>query len=183
MLRKILLWFKYRTIKFKFIGKNSNYKGFFSTFIKPENIYIGNNVWLGKNIEIDATGGVSIGDSSILAQNICIMTRTHNYNSDDLEALPFDNIMLISSVIIEEYVWIGRNVSILPGVRIGKGAVIGAFSVVSKDVPDYAVVVGNPAKVVKYRNKERFELLENEKSFVYTKYKHNKINREKNAKQ
>ena len=68
----------------------------------------------------------------------------------------------------------------MPGVTIGKGAVIGAGAVVAKDVPDYAVVVGNPAKIVKYRNKDIFEKLYNEKEpFVYAKLGHKKKVRQK----
>lgn len=54
-------------------------------------------------------------------------------------------------VIISDDVWIGARVTILPGVHIGKGAIIGAGAVVTKDVPEYAVVGGNPAKIIKYR--------------------------------
>lgn len=55
------------------------------------------------------------------------------------------------NVVIKNDVWIGLNSTILEGVTIGNGAIIGACSVVSKDVPDYAVVVGNPAKIIRYR--------------------------------
>lgn len=54
------------------------------------------------------------------------------------------------------YIWIGVNVTILPGVTIGENAVVGAGAVVTKDVPDNAVVVGNPARVIKYLDKEKF---------------------------
>ena len=54
-------------------------------------------------------------------------------------------------VYIEDDVWIGGNVTILPGIRIGCGAIIGAGAIVTKDVPGYAIVGGNPAKVIKYR--------------------------------
>jgi len=66
-------------------------------------------------------------------------------------------------------------VIILPGVTIGRGAVVGAGAVVSKDIPDYAVAVGNPAKVVKFRDRERFEtLLQEQEPFVYNKFGHKK---------
>ena len=81
-----------------------------------------------------------------------------------------------SKVHIMDYVWIGRRAIVLPGVIIGKGAIVGAGTVVSKNVPDYAVVVGNPAIVVKYRNLEKFEsLLSEDDPFVYSKLGHGKL--------
>jgi acetyltransferase-like isoleucine patch superfamily enzyme len=78
-------------------------------------------------------------------------------------------------ITIGDNVWIGRMVVILPGVTIGKGAIIGAGAVVSKDIPDYAIAVGNPAKVVKYRNQDKFDELYNEsEAFVYQKFGHKK---------
>ena len=59
-------------------------------------------------------------------------------------------------ITIKDFVWLGANVTIVPGITIGEGAVVGAGSVVTKDVPDCAVVGGNPAKILKYRNKEKF---------------------------
>ena len=84
--------------------------------------------------------------------------------------------MITANVIIGDYVWIGRRVIVLPGVQIGKGAVVGAGSIVSKDIPDYAVAVGNPAKVVKYRDSIVFEDLFNKNdSFVYDVFGHTKV--------
>lgn len=68
-------------------------------------------------------------------------------------------------VIIKDFVWCGANVTITPGVTIGEGAIIGAGSVVTKDVPDYAIVGGNPAKIIKYRNIELFKKLRDEKKW------------------
>lgn len=176
MIRKIILYFKFRNLKFKSEGLNCNYKGFFSIFKSPQNIVLGNNVYLGKNTEIDASGGVSIGNGVIFGPEVCIYTRTHNFDSDDLGALPFDNKFIVAPVDIKDYVWIGRRVIVLPGVTIGKAAIIGAGAVVSKDVPDYAVVVGNPAKVVKFRNIKLVEnLLLEQNPFVYSKFGHKKV--------
>ena len=58
-------------------------------------------------------------------------------------------------VVIGNDVWIGSRVTILPGVHIGNGVIIGAGAVVSKDIPDYAIVGGNPARILKYRNKNK----------------------------
>ena len=175
MLIKFLQGIKYRNFKIKREGSDCSYKLLSSTFSYPENLILGNNVYLGKGTEIDAAGGVEIGDGVIFAPEVCVYSRTHNFNSSDLSALPFDNRMLTTKVKINDYVWIGRRVIILPGVTIGKAAVIGAGAVVSKDVPDYAVVVGNPARVVKYRNQTTVNnILLNDSPFVYKKFGHKK---------
>ena len=88
------------------------------------------------------------------------MTRNHNYDGKDLKSIPYDDVYINKPVIIKKNVWIGSNVLILPGVTIGEGAVIGMGAVLTKDVPDYAIVGGNPAKVLKYRNKETYQKLE-----------------------
>jgi len=184
MFRKILLYFKYRNFKFKSEGTNCFYKGFSSVFMSPEKITLGNNVYLGKGTEIDAAGGVTIGNGVIFGPEVCLYSRTHNFDSEDLAALPYDNKFVVAPIKVKDYVWIGRRVLILPGVTIGKAAIIGAGAVVSKDVPDYAVVVGNPAEVVRYRNVATVERLLLESSpFVYEKFGHNKILIEKQPKQ
>jgi acetyltransferase-like isoleucine patch superfamily enzyme len=172
---KIMQYLKYKNIKFKSVGKNCNFKSLRSTFSKSHKITIGDNVWIGPNADFDGGGSIVIGNGVIIAPEVCIYSRTHNFNSDDLKALPFDNVMLTAPVVVKDYVWIGRRVIILPGVTIGKGAIIGAGAVVSKDIPDYAIAVGNPAKVVKYRNQDKFDELYNEsEAFVYQKFGHKK---------
>jgi serine acetyltransferase len=76
--------------------------------------------------------------------------------------LPYDHIYKVKDVAIGENVWIGADVSIMPGVTIGEGAVIAACSCVSKDVPPLAVVGGNPIKIIKYRDAERYNSLKRE---------------------
>lgn len=73
---------------------------------------------------------------------------------------------------IGKNVWIGANCTILPGVNIGEGAVVAASSVVSKSVPDFAVVAGNPAKIVKYRDIERYNNNKSNKA-IYLNLKRN----------
>lgn len=180
LLKKILSFFfeyRFRRVKFKLIGKNVVfYDPSRSNFSYPENIVIGDNTNIGPNADFDGAGGISIGKGVIFAPYTCIYSRTHNFDSRHLKALPYDDICWIAKVIIKDYVWIGRNVIILPGVTIGRGAVIGAGAVVSKDVPDYGIAVGNPAAVIKYRDSVIFEALAAEEvPFVYEKLGHRKI--------
>jgi acetyltransferase-like isoleucine patch superfamily enzyme len=174
-IEKIIVLIRYRKVVFKKVGEKSVFKRWNNSFIRPENIIIGNDVHLGPNAYLDATGNIEIGNGVIFGPHVTIYTRSHNYDSECLEALPFDQKMVVAPVIINEFVWVGTKVIILPGVTIGKGAVIAASAVVTKDVPEYAVVGGNPAKVLKYRNKDRFEELVNSQNpFVYNKKGHAK---------
>lgn len=87
---------------------------------------------------------------------IILMGGNHNHNSDWIAAYPFESRIKTSynpkgDTIIGNYVWIGMDAMFMPGVKIGDGAIIGARSVVTKDVDPYRVVCGNPAKEVKNR--------------------------------
>lgn len=141
------------------------------TVTSPQNVEIGSNVWIGKNLYAAGEGGISIGSGCILSRNIEILTSNHNYNSDDLMMIPYDARMVYKPVKIGENVWIGSRVMILPGVTIGEGSVIGAGAVVVKDIPNCAVVEGNPAYVIKYRNVEKYnELKSNNKIYLDIEY-------------
>ena len=79
------------------------------------------------------------------------------------------------NVIIEEDVWIGSNAVILSGVRIGRGGVVAAGSIVTKNVPRYSIVAGNPAKVIKYRfDEETIRKLESSEWWHWSRYKNNR---------
>ena len=125
----------------------------------PQNISIGDNVSIQRDCNMSANGNISIGNGVIISHCVDIFTGEHNYNSKDLKYLPFDERYNCEQVIVEDYVWIGSHVIIMPGVRIGEGAIIGAGSIVTKDVPPKAVAAGNPAKVISYRDETRYEYL------------------------
>lgn len=175
-IKGLLVTYKFRRTRLKFEGKNVKYKYLSSTYVSTELLIIEDNVFIGPNAHIDATGGVTIKTGCILAPFVTIYSRTHNYDSADLRGLPFDNRLLCYPVTVGEYTWIGRGAIIMPGVTIGKGCVIGANTVITKDIPDYAVVVGNPGTVVKFRRKDIFDsLLRENKPFVYERFGHKKI--------
>lgn len=129
----------------------------------PHNMTIGDNVWIGNNFYAKAEGKIIIKSGCIISRYCEIWTSNHNYDSNDLQMIPYDRRFILKPVEINENVWIGSKVIILPGVSIGEGAVVGAGSVVTKDIPKYAVVGGNPAKVLKYRNEKKYEELKKEK--------------------
>ena len=110
---------------------------------------IGKNVFINSGLLAMARGGITIEDEARIAANVQLITNNHD--PYDLDILPCKPILICKSA------WIGAGATILPGVRVGKHAVVGAAAVVTKDVPDYAVAVGNPAKVVKMLEKEKFQ--------------------------
>ena len=129
----------------------------------PNKLSIGSNTWLGEKFFAKCEGGVTIGSGVIISRGVEIWTANHNYDSEDLQSLPYDRRFILKPVNIGNNVWIGSRVTIVPGVSIGEGAVIGAGAVVTHDIPPLAVAGGNPAKVIKYRNQEVYEKLKSEK--------------------
>lgn len=114
-----------------------------------DSIKIGNYSGIGKNSIIGAF--TEIGDFVMMGEACHIYTRNHKIDRLDIPMCRqgFDEY---KPVIISDDVWIGARVTILPGAKIGKGAVIGAGGVVAGEIPDYAVAGGVPARVIKYRN-------------------------------
>lgn len=135
---------------------------------KPENLQLGSHVYIGPNAWISTYGNVQIMDGTIIGPRLKIYTGNHNYDSEKL--LPYDEITIAKNVTIKENVWIGGDVTILPGVTIEEGAIVAASSVVTKDIPRGAVIGGNPAKILKYRDLEKYDRLK-EEGKIYLKEK------------
>ncbi len=119
------------------------------SLVAAGNLRIGRNVFIGPNFLGMCRGGITIEDNVQIAGNTSILSNNHD--------LYHREILLCKPVLICEGAWIGANVTILPGIRIGRHAVIGAGSVVTHDVGDYQVAVGNPARAIKELDPERFE--------------------------
>jgi maltose O-acetyltransferase len=100
---------------------------------------------LGPGCHISGNGLVTVGQHVMMGYQCMIVTQNHKYLAEG-----YDDVE-IGNVLIDDYAWLGHRVIVLPGVRIGKHAIIGAGSVVTKDVPDYAIAAGNPAIVRKMR--------------------------------
>lgn len=160
-----------RKNNFKSLGKNIEINST-NKFLSPENISIGDNVYIGPDGMYIGHGGIEINSGTIIAHNVEITTRNHNYDGPNLKSIPYDNEYVYKKVIIGENVWIGSHVKITPGVIIGEGSVIGMGSVVTKEVPVCAVVAGNPAKIIKYRDIDKYNFLK-EKNKIYLKEKKN----------
>lgn len=116
-------------------------------------LIIGKNCEMGDNVHIVAHEKVVIGDNCLMASKIFISDTNHgNYageNQSSPNTPPNDRNLITKPVSIGNNVWIGENVCILPGVRVGSGCIIGANSVVNRDVPTDCIAVGAPARIVK----------------------------------
>lgn len=121
-------------------------------FRSPYRIEIGLYTTINRDCVIDGRGGCIIGDNVDIAQEVNIWTEQHDYNN------PFYETEL-KPVVIEDYVWIASRATILPGVKIGRGAVVAAGAIVTKDVPPLSVVAGVPARIIgKRENTMRYKL-------------------------
>lgn len=143
------------------VGANSVIKGQLLIFAHAGQIEIGQDCYLGERTYIWSADSIKIGDRVLISHNVNI----HDTNSHSMDSVlrhqhfikimsqghPVVNDVDIKSknIVIEDDVWIGFNSTILKGVRIGKGSIIAACSVVTKDVPEFSIVAGNPAKVIK----------------------------------
>ena len=114
-------------------------------------LVVGSNTYIGENNNIRASGGkIIIGNNCLISQNVSIIASNHSIRKEEL-LIKQGWVEKNNGVIIGDDVWIGANSVIVPGVKIGTGAVIGSGSIIVKDVPEYAIVVGNPGKIIKYR--------------------------------
>ncbi len=114
-----------------------------------EKLVIGKNSYINTNLLAMARGGITIGDNVQIAANVQLISNNHD---------PYYRAVLTCRpIVIKEGAWIGAGATILPGVTIGRYAIVGASSLVTHDVGDYEVAVGIPAKVIKTLDAERFQ--------------------------
>lgn len=136
-----------------YIKKDSSlcaWNGFNGMHFSPS-ITIGADCGIGERAHITAINSITIGDGVLLGKGVTISDNSHgNTTAADIEIQPRKR-MLVSkgAVVIENNVWIGDKATILAGVTIGEGSIVGANAVVVNDVPAHVVVAGNPAKIVK----------------------------------
>lgn len=186
------LFFLFNKIIFKEFGKKSviisslKVEGYDKIEI-GENVYVGYKSWIaavpinsgecelkigsgsriGNFNHIYATESIIIGENVLTADHVYISDNLHNYN-DILVPILKQSIKQIETVNIGDGTWLGENVCVL-GVKIGKNCVVGANSVVTKDIPDYSVAVGAPAKIIKRYCLENKEWLKTDKDGNFIK--------------
>ena len=112
-------------------------------------IRMGENCYVGPNAVLFGAGEIHMGDHVLVSPGVVIASHQHSFGERDRPMA--QQPIRFAPVVIEDDVWIGANATVLPGVRIGEGAVVGAGAVVTGDVPPGAVVMGIPARVVRER--------------------------------
>ena len=164
---RLFAWFN--SYAFGAFGKH-NYL-FDLELLNPQNIFLGSNLWISKTRLASSKGGkliignhVAIGrfsqiyalqsiiieDGVLMAENTLISDNTHTF-TDITTPVRDQDIKPLGNVVIGSGTWIGRNV-VVNGCKIGRKCIIGAYTFLKKDIPDYCVVVGNPARIVKRYN-------------------------------
>jgi acetyltransferase-like isoleucine patch superfamily enzyme len=121
---------------------------FFKCVLRDARLTIGDHVFIGTGSELDVANSVSIGDHTLIAPGVFI--TDHGHNTDRAHRLD-EQGSYTAAVVVGSDVWLGTRAVILPGVRIGNGAVVGAGSVVTTEVPPYAIVAGVPARQIGVR--------------------------------
>ena len=126
---------------------------------------LGDDIQINDAVHIAAINSVTIGNRVLIASKVFISDHNHGfYGKGNIHTSPsippVKRVLSSEPVIIGDDVWIGEFVAILPGVTIGKGAVIGTMSVVTKDIPKYSIAVGSPAKVIKIYDFEKKDIIE-----------------------
>jgi acetyltransferase-like isoleucine patch superfamily enzyme len=114
-------------------------------FVTGRLFSIGENSVINRNCKLDGRGGLTIGANTSISPECAILTLTHEVNDPGFAAK-------VGPVTIGDRVWLGTRALVLPGVRIGDGAVVGAGSVVTRDVAAYTIVAGNPARPIGQRS-------------------------------
>lgn len=126
------------------IGKGSTVH-MWANFFYPKNISVGEDTIIGDHVFLDGRAPLRIGNHVDIASEVLIYNSEHDINSKDFRPI-------LGQVEIGDYVFIGPRAIILPGVKIGKGAIVGAGAVVTKDVSDFTIAGGVPAQVIGERN-------------------------------
>lgn len=139
------LWFYRRVMRFQ-IGKGT-FIHLDTRFDAPRNFAIGDHSVVNRACNFGNRGGITIGSCVSISQEVLVAAGDHDVNDPDFKTR-------LAPVRIEDYVFIGSRVIVLKGICLGRGAVVGAGSVVTKDVPPFTIVGGNPAKPIGMRSQD-----------------------------
>lgn len=149
-----------RKLSYKYGRFPNNYVQPTAVISSIKKLELGGNVYIAGGCTLHCDGGIEIGANTQIGTGAFIMSSNHNYFN--AEKVPFDNIGLLQKVEIGKNCWIGAKSIICPGVKIEEGAVVAMGAVVTKSVPKGAIVGGNPAKILKYRDLEMYNKLVDE---------------------
>lgn len=143
------IWFQKR--KLVKIGINSELRPY-CTIDGTRNVFIGNHVIVPEYTRLvtdpsDQDSKIIIEDSVLFGPNVSVYATTHSFT--DISVPIKEQVLKNNITTIKQGAWLGANVVVMPGITVGRNSVVGANSVVTKDVPDYCVVAGTPAKIIK----------------------------------
>ena len=127
-----------------YVGHHAILKGYFQN-----QLHVGAGSWIGQAAFLHAAGGITVGKRVGIAPHVCILTSWHTDPGRDVPIM--DGALQFAPVVLEDGCDIGLNATVLPGVTIGRGAQVGAGAVVTRDVPPFSVVAGNPARILRER--------------------------------
>jgi len=143
-----------RALKAKIeIGDNVQVSRFCTIKAGEGNVKLGQEVLVGQFSWLEGWGGLKIGDYTLIGPHVVVLTSCYDFEDTSLPIKTQE--LRIGKVIIGKDVWLGTHVVVLPGVKIGQGAIIGAGAVVSKDIEENCVAVGVPAKVIRKRGEKK----------------------------
>jgi acetyltransferase-like isoleucine patch superfamily enzyme len=169
----------------KFLSKNKksskplnllNEYDFKNVYIHPSteiygrnNLEIGEHCWIGPKCLIEAgVAKIKLHKYIAVAYGSILITNNHKYDEGDF--IPFGLVYSSLPIEVDDFVWIGARSIILGGIKIEEGAIVGAGSIVTKSIPPLAIVAGNPAKIVGWRNKENYQKLKKDCKFFGLQY-------------
>lgn len=166
IIKKLKSFFK-KSPNFKFVGTKSIISQ--GKFFFPNRISIGDYCYIGPEAYWYGYGSINIGDGTIIGPQSTIWSANHNYQSQTM--VPYDEEIIEKPITIGSACWIGFGVKLCPGINIGDGVVVAMGSVVTKSIPSYSIVGGNPAKIIGQRkNLDEFKQLLKEKKY-YLEFK------------
>ena len=110
----------------------------------PWKLSVGDNAWIGDDVVIYTLGWIEIGANAVVSQRSYLCTGSHDYSKPTFD-------IYVKPIVVEEQAWVATDVFVAPGVRIGRGTVVGARSSVFASLPEGVIAVGNPARVVRKR--------------------------------
>ena len=160
--RKTLLIKYYTFLAKRTVGRLGRNVSIEDRISASRRVFIGDGTDL-KRMKVYGGAKVYIGNHVSIGPNLQIQTQNHDYEG---EALPYGKRFVCKDVHIDDCVWIGMNVLVLPGTHIGEGAIIQTGSVVHGEIPPLAIAGGNPAKVFMYRDKAHYWQLKKEKRYL-----------------
>ncbi|HLO59600.1 MAG TPA: hypothetical protein VK179_12715 [Bacteroidales bacterium] len=150
LIGKLCKKFRYILVKgiFKYVGKSVNIENncYFGSGFE---IRIGNSSGIGKRCKVPSN--IILGNNVMMAEEVIILNKNHTFHRIDIP-MSEQGASIETKLVIGNDVWIGTRCIILPQVQnIGNGVIIGAGSIVTKDIPDFAIIAGNPAKIIGFR--------------------------------